>query len=164
MLFNIVAEIDSTELSSDTVDRYYDKFEGYHAAFGTGSRGFVSITMTTPAEDLEMSIRTSLAIIERATTYRVIAIQAMATDEFDRRHGFESLPELVSATEAADILGVTRQALNLMIQNRKFATATKAGTSWVIARAEVDQHREQRSWQVADVIPKSTGARFENGA
>lgn len=53
------------------------------------------------------------------------------------------IPDLVSATEAADMLGVSRQAIQLMANNGQLLGA-KAGKTWVFRRAVVDRAKAER--------------------
>jgi excisionase family DNA binding protein len=57
----------------------------------------------------------------------------VSTSPRDRR-----IPDLVSATEAAAILGVTRQAVQLMANNGQLLGA-KVGKTWVFRRALVEK-------------------------
>ncbi|MCW2751716.1 MAG: hypothetical protein JWR83_2826, partial [Aeromicrobium sp.] len=52
------------------------------------------------------------------------------------REGWEPVPDLVSVTEAAQLLGVTRQAVLDRI-NRKTLPAEKVGREYVIPRLAV---------------------------
>lgn len=50
------------------------------------------------------------------------------------------IPDLVSITEAAEILGITRAAVHLRIQAGQLA-ARQAGTTWVMRRVVVERAR-----------------------
>lgn len=53
------------------------------------------------------------------------------------------IPDLVSVTEAAAILGVTRQAVLLMAGNGQLA-GVKVGATWVFRRAMVEDLAARR--------------------
>jgi excisionase family DNA binding protein len=53
------------------------------------------------------------------------------------------IPDLVSATEAAAILGVTRQAVQLMAVGGQLA-GRKVGSTWVFRRTLVEEARARR--------------------
>jgi len=53
------------------------------------------------------------------------------------------IPDLVSATEAADLLGVTRQAVQLMANNGQLRGA-KVGSTWVFRRVVVERTAAER--------------------
>lgn len=53
------------------------------------------------------------------------------------------IPDLVSATEAAEILGVTRQAIQLAANNGQLLGA-KVGSTWVFRRAVVERAAAER--------------------
>ncbi|TDC63864.1 DNA-binding protein [Micromonospora sp. KC207] len=50
------------------------------------------------------------------------------------------IPDLVSATEAAEILGISRQAVNLRASRGQLLGA-QVGTTWVFRRAIVEAAR-----------------------
>lgn len=54
------------------------------------------------------------------------------------------IPDLVSATEAAEILHLTRQAVQLMATNGKLRGA-KVGATWVFRRTVVDKAAAERT-------------------
>lgn len=54
------------------------------------------------------------------------------------------IPDLVSAVEAAQILGVTRQAIQLMAAGGTLSGA-KVGSTWVFRRAAVLQALAERT-------------------
>lgn len=56
----------------------------------------------------------------------------------------QHIPDLVSATEAATLLGVTRQAVQLMANNGQLRGA-KVGATWVFRRAVVDKAVAERT-------------------
>jgi excisionase family DNA binding protein len=53
------------------------------------------------------------------------------------------IPDLVSATEAAEMLGVTRQAVQLMANNGQLPGA-KVGNTWVFRRVLVERAADER--------------------
>lgn len=50
------------------------------------------------------------------------------------------IPELVSLTEAARIMGVSRQMAHKMVENGQLRGA-QVGTTWVFRKAVVERHR-----------------------
>lgn len=54
------------------------------------------------------------------------------------------IPDLVSATEAAELLNVTRQAVQLMANNGQLP-GRKAGKTWVFRRVVVERAAEERA-------------------
>lgn len=105
----------------------------YHPAIARSERGWVEVYITLPAEDLRQAALTGLAVIGAATSHAVVALEVLTTAEFDARNGLAPVPELVSVTEAAEILGVTRQAILQRIDGGSLP-ATRVGTSWVLQR------------------------------
>ena len=65
--------------------------------------------------------------------------EVLTTADFDRRLGVDvtQIPELVSVTEAAAALGVTRQAVLQRIESGSLP-ATRIGTAWAVPRSAVN--------------------------
>lgn len=53
------------------------------------------------------------------------------------------IPDLLSASEAAELLGVTRQAVQLQANNGQLPGA-KIGSTWVFRRAVVERAAKER--------------------
>ena len=133
--YNITAEINRRDFdNSDATDTIIDSLPGYSAAIAQSEHGWMEITLTIAADHLRQAVHMAAVLIDSATDADLISIQAMATDEWDKRQGLEPMPELVSVTQAAEILGVTRQAVMDRI-NRKTLPASKVGREYVIQRA-----------------------------
>lgn len=54
------------------------------------------------------------------------------------------IPDLVSASEAATMLGLTRQAIQLMANNGQLVGA-KIGNAWVFRRSVVEKEAKERT-------------------
>ena len=63
----------------------------------------------------------------------------MGTDEFDRRVGLASIPDLVSVTEAAALAGVSRQAILQRLEAGTLA-GLKIGATWAVQREHLTGH------------------------
>lgn len=114
------------------IDALIDALQGYHPSLSDGPRrGQVGAIISLPAENLRQAISTALAVVEAAVGGPVTAIEVMTSEDFDRRHGFAPLPELVSITEAAKQLGVSRQAVHQRVESGSLP-GQKVGTTWVI--------------------------------
>lgn len=121
-----------TKLDADDA---VDALVGYHPAIGPSRRGHLEVLISLPAETLRQAINTSLAVLEQAVG-PVIAIEVLTTDDFDARHGLSPMPELLSVTEVAAELGVSRQAVLQRLESGSL-TASRVGNSWVIQRASL---------------------------
>ncbi|WKN47168.1 helix-turn-helix domain-containing protein [Nocardioides sp. Arc9.136] len=125
------------ELAGDRVDELLEQLATYHAAIGTSPRGFLSATITVPAESLAQATTTALAVVSSAFGAEPIACTVLTTAEHDARQGWESTPEVVSVSEAATLLGISRQAVLQRIAGKSLP-ATRVGRSWTVPRAAVD--------------------------
>lgn len=126
------AEITFTgDLTENHIDHLMDTLAPYHVAVGGGSRGTYDITITAPAENLRQATRTMLTVAEDATGQPAASIEVLTTAAWDRRNGFIPVPELVSVTDAAAKLGVSRQAVLQRLESGSLA-GQKVGKTWVI--------------------------------
>lgn len=122
-------------------DELVDALVDYHPAVSRGARGHVSAEITLPAESLRQAVTTALAIAENGAVRaaldgaEVLALEVLPTAEFDQRNGLDPMPELVSVTEAAEELDVSRQAVLQRLESGSLP-GTKVGKTWVVqARA-----------------------------
>lgn len=53
------------------------------------------------------------------------------------------LPELLTATQAAEYLGVTRQAINLLTKRPHPGLGKRYGSVWLFTPAELDEWRNR---------------------
>lgn len=136
MLFNVTVDLDEPAFDPDTADKILDALTGFHPAISVHA-GWLSATISLPAESLDQAFRSGVALVERATGHQAIAVEVLTSDEFDRRNGLEPVPELMSVTEIAEEYGITRQAVNGLIERKRFATAQRVGSTWAVSRQEV---------------------------
>jgi excisionase family DNA binding protein len=139
-MYNATVEVETkaSKLAEARVDVLMGKLANYHGALGTSARGWLAYTISLPAESLEQACSTALAVITQLGSGTPVACEVMTEREFNAREGFEDLPDLVSASEAAEILGVTRQAVQQMHQAGKLG-GTKIGTSLAFPRSNVER-------------------------
>lgn len=112
-----------------------DQFADYHPAVARAESGRAELILTLPAENLQQATTTALALV-KATGHRPVRLEVLTTEEFDRRAGLVPIPDLVSVTEAAELLGVTRQAVLQRIDAGSLP-AKRIGNGWAIARDSV---------------------------
>lgn len=128
-------------LTLDEVDQVMDELEDYHPAVGEARRGFLSATIALPAESLRQATASACRVVEAALGGPAIAAEVMTEAEFDVRQGWAPVPDLVSVSEAAELLGVSRQAVLQRI-SAKTLPATPVGKTYVIPRSAVDAATE----------------------
>jgi len=112
-------------------DQVLDALVAYHPATGRGPRGHLEVELTLPATDVVQAVQTAVAVAARALDVPMLSVEAIPTDEFDRRLGVEPIPELLSVTEAASTLHVTRQAILQRIESGSLP-ATRVGNTYVV--------------------------------
>jgi excisionase family DNA binding protein len=119
-----------------STDAVLDALAPFHPSVGTSPRGWADAQVSLPAETLAQATAAACAAVSHAFAAEVVAAEVMTEAEFAAREGWTPVPELVSVTEAADMLGVSRQAILDRIA-RKTLPAEKVGREYVIARGAV---------------------------
>jgi excisionase family DNA binding protein len=138
--YNARAET-TTPLEPAAAERLLYALAGYHPAVGRSVFARTEVTITLPADTLAQATTTALAILTvNFAPADLLSIEVLTTADFDRRLGVEPIPELVSVTQAAEELGVTRQAVLQRIESGSLP-ATRIGTSWAIPQASLDSIR-----------------------
>lgn len=136
MDYNARVELDSRDFDESAVDVLMDVIEPYG---GTVARavhgGRVELIFTVPADNLRQATITATSVV-LATGHQLYALEVLPTDEFHRRIDTTPMPELVSAPQAAGMLGVTRQRI-LQLATAGLIEAVKVGDAWVLPRAAV---------------------------
>lgn len=135
--YSITIEVDDkTALTADDVDRIHEQLEAFDVALGMSRRGWRSANMTTPAGSMRQAMAIAVSLVESAFGANAIAVEAMTDDEFDVRQGWAPVPDLVSVSQAAELLGVSRQRVLQRIQEHTLP-ATQVGRDYVIPRSAV---------------------------
>lgn len=130
------------QLAPEAVDRLMDALGPFHGALGTSPRGWVSAQLTVPAQGLVQAFLTAHSL---AATHLgdPVSLEVMPEDEWDARQVFVPMPELVGATEAAAMIGVSRQRVIQMVEEGKLPGRV-VGRSTVIPRQSVEEWLDQR--------------------
>lgn len=131
-MHTITVELDTRDV--DQAEQLVTSLEQLHPAVSTSPRGWLEVTVTIPAEHVGQAVTLAIAAAEQAAGHPTVAVTAMTEEEADARQGFETLPDLVSVTEAAELLGVSRQAVLDRI-SRHTLPATKVGREYTIPRS-----------------------------
>ncbi len=140
--YNVTAET-TARLDDELVDDVLDTLGDYGAVVSRSPRGRAEIVITVPAASLRQAITTALALFDDALAAHghVTAVEAMTTREFDERAQLPDvpdIPELLSITETAERLEVSRQAVHQRIESGSLP-ATRVGSTWVIPSSVVEQ-------------------------
>ena len=93
--------------------------------------GAARVTITVPADNLGQAVRTAEAVF---APHRPAGLEVIPSAMAARRAAGVPVPELLSVTEAADRLGVTRQAVLQRVEAGTLA-ATRIGNAWAVPAA-----------------------------
>lgn len=132
-MYNAHVEVDTHKLD---VDQAMTALEAFHPAVASSERAYASARISLPGESLAQATAMALAVVGAALGAEPIAAEVMLEAEFLAREGWESVPDLVSVSEAAELLGVSRQAVLQRIAAHSLP-ATKVGREYVIPRDAV---------------------------
>lgn len=113
----------------NTIHALHTTFIDYHPAI-TIHNTETQLILTYPATTTLQATETALALI-RTHNLTAHALTIETTDHYD--NATISIPPLVSVTEAAHLLGITRQAVLQRISH-KTIPATRIGDTWAIPR------------------------------
>jgi len=104
-----------------------DRLEALGGAVGAQpARGLFRVTTTLAADNWEKAHSTGVdeilhALRSSGVESSVVGAETLNREEYDRRAEEPSIPELLSAPEVADLLGVTRQRVHqLVAANSRF--------------------------------------------
>jgi excisionase family DNA binding protein len=116
----------------------------FHPSVGFSPRGWLDAQITLPAESLVQAAQIASAVLRDLTGLDAVAIEVMTEAEFDARQGFVTVPELLSVTEAAEELGVSRTRVQQLVDARQLE-GTKVGNAVVIPRSSVEARKASTS-------------------
>ena len=139
--YNVIAELD-VPFDEETVDRLIDPIADYGGAVGRSELGRTEVVFTLPADSVRQANTTALAILEQYP-WTLLSLRVLTAADFDRLTDAIELPPLVSVSEAAAELGVSRQSILKSIKSAKLP-ATRVGDTWVV-RESVVQARARES-------------------
>lgn len=136
--FNVVLETTlKVTISGEVVDEVMDGLADYSGVIGRNDRGRLELVMTVPASGLRQAAVTGLAVAEAALGGHgaVVSFEVMTTNEFDARTAaieVPKMPELLSLSQTAELLGITRQAVHNRIATGALP-AVRVGATWAVA-------------------------------
>lgn len=131
MTTNITVSLRATP-DGATTERLLDTLGGLSAAIFPDDFGRTGIHFTLKTDSAHDAIHQAFDLLH---DYQIVSIEAIPSDEFDLR---ESGGLDLSVTEAAEILGISRQAVLKRIAAGTLI-ATKVGTVYKIPRFAVMQ-------------------------
>jgi excisionase family DNA binding protein len=129
-MFNAVAECDAPAAAAEQL---LEALADYSPAVGRSPFARTEVTVSLPATSLRQAVATALRVLGDAVEpHQLLSLEVLTTADFDRRSGLIPVPDLVSVTEAAKALGVSRQAVLQRIESGSLP-ATRVGRGWAIS-------------------------------
>lgn len=143
----------------DLTDRDLAALASYRPAVSRGPRGHLVIELALPADDVVQAVQTAVAVVARVVDSAALSVTALPADESDRRARLDPVPRLLSVSEVATELGVSRQAVLQRIDSGSLP-ATRVGTAWAVQAAAVEHARRANPQResLADVAATWDGA------
>lgn len=136
--WNAVVEFDHTYTGDDTDEGIIEAFAEWHVAVGRSASGRIEAVLSIPSENLKQASLTALSLLSQSSGLPdAVGLNVLRSDEYDKINGLAPVPPLVSVTEAAIILGVTRQRVLQMIHDERLH-GIKVGNGWALLRTEID--------------------------
>ncbi|WCT05895.1 helix-turn-helix domain-containing protein [Rhodococcus qingshengii] len=132
--YNVVAELDAP-FDEGTVELLIDPIADYSGAVGRSELGRAEIVFTLPADSVRQANTTALAILDQYPS-TLVSFRVLPASDFDRLTEAAELPALVSVSEAAEELGVSRQSILKSIKTAKLP-ATRVGDTWAVRKSVV---------------------------
>ncbi|MEP7765524.1 helix-turn-helix domain-containing protein [Sanguibacter sp. 25GB23B1] len=121
-------ELDTRE---DVDARILAALGSYAATTSRGPRGHVVVAITVPADTVVQAVQTAVAVVAQASDAPVLAVEALPAEESAKRAGLTPVPRLLSVSEAAAELGVSRQAVLQRIDSGSLP-AVRIGSTWAV--------------------------------
>jgi hypothetical protein len=138
--------------TDDAVDELMDLLEPYDAVVAAGPVSWAA-TVTVVAENSRNAIERGSQLIEKMAakaglpSWPTVRVEAIRQDVLAELLAHPLLPELVSAPEAADILGVSTQRVHqIAAENMDFpqpAYELRAGKLWLRAAVQAFAERKR---------------------
>lgn len=135
--FNVIVELE-TVFDESTADALLEPIEDYNGAAGRSELGRAEVVFTVPALTLRQATTTALAILD-TYPWPVRSVRVLPTADYDRLVDAVEVPPLLSVQEAADLLGISRQAVLKAVSARTLP-AIRVGGTWVLRKSSVRAH------------------------
>lgn len=140
--YNVVAELDAP-FDEGTVELLIDPIADYSGAVGRSELGRTEIVFTLPADSVRQANTTALAILDQYPP-ALVSLRVLPAGDFDRLTEAAELPALVSVSEAAQELGVSRQSILKSIKTAKLP-ATRVGDTWAVRKSVVQARARENA-------------------
>ncbi|MGW5267157.1 helix-turn-helix domain-containing protein [Rhodococcus sp. NPDC003994] len=144
MEHNIVVEFDSlaADLDNDTTDELMEPILPYSGIIGRSLLGRVELVFTLDAADVRAATQLGLALVaDLYPTQRVVSVHVLPSEDYDRTAAIQPGGSLLSVTEAAAKLGVSRQRVLARITARTLPAFRIGEKAWAIPSSALS-HRD----------------------
>lgn len=134
-MYNATIELDqhADTAAGDQGDHLLERFADHHPALARSLLGRLDLILSLPAVGLWQAIATVRALVADLPVTRLVV---ETSDDFDRRSEAEVPTRLLSVTEAAEQLGMTRAGVQRRIDSGTLA-AVRVGNAWAIPATAV---------------------------
>ncbi|MBW3084203.1 hypothetical protein KEM60_00389 [Austwickia sp. TVS 96-490-7B] len=139
--YRVEVELDRRFPDDDEIDTIMDRLHEFDGTIGSNPGAGPVMSMFVPAESARQAVVMGESIAREFG--EAVSIEALRADLWEKREGWEPIPELMSVTEVAEDLGVSRQRVQVMIDTGK-VPAKKVGKTWVVAKSSLGALREAR--------------------
>lgn len=112
----------------------------YRPTTSRGPRGHVVVAITVPADTVLQAVQTAGAVLAQAIDAPVLTVEALPAEESEKRAGLAHVPPLLSVSETAAELGVSRQAVLQRIDSGSLA-AVRVGSTWAVPASALSAAR-----------------------
>jgi excisionase family DNA binding protein len=132
--------------SPEVGEAIVDAFASLGGVAGVSDHGNADVMASVRAPTMTEATIAVLEIAEKAGVGRVVCLQVMPAHEWAARQGFLSRgePEVISVTEVAGILGVSRQRVHQLIASGRIPSH-RVGHSHVIERSDIVEYAKGRA-------------------
>lgn len=118
MHFTATIETDNADAFTDEqLEAAIDALSHVAGAIATSSHGNREATITLPADTIAQAAQLALTTVTPILGGDVLRFEILPEETADARRDDVDIPELVTITEAAEILGTSRQAVHKRVRS-----------------------------------------------
>lgn len=141
------------QLTDERTDAIIDALADHHPAITRSAAGDAMVTITIPADSLRQAIATAQALLAEL---QPIGLEVLPTDVWDRLVDLIPTLELLSVTEAAERLGVTRQAVLQRIESGSLQ-AKLVGRTWIVPASTLGTDADRAQGVIRESVTAGAG-------
>lgn len=144
----------------DRAEQVVGQLADFDAAVSSSEAGDLLVSITLEASSL--AIATHLALgLAREFELELRRLEVLSTADSDRRRSIGALDDVMSVGEAAEVLGVSTQAIRQRLEARTLA-GRKAGHAWHISRDAVEAAKTRQDEGTRVRRPRRTSSDFSS--